>query len=362
MHPSVVSEKPGSCPICGMDLVKKSKSDNNTITLSAAQMKLANITTQKVGIESVGQTISVNARLTVNEERVDVISSRVGGRIDKLFIKETGRVVHQGEPLYELYSESLLTMQKEFLVAKEQYETLGKTEPRYESMVKAAEKKLLLYGLSKKQVEQLADSKSTNQHITFLAPASGIVKEINVTEGKYITEGTLLYRIEDVSQVWVEAELYPNELLLVKTGEKVNVIVSGFESNPIEATVTFINPEFKAGTQITLKRAALSNPGLKLKPGMQAQVLLPHSKRKNIAVPTDAVIRDSKGSHVYVNTENNSFQPRMVKTGAEDFEQVEITEGLEDGEQIAVSGAYLLYSELVLKKGGNPMVGHHHEK
>lgn len=362
MHPQVVQDKPGSCPICGMDLVEvnKSQGSSNDLMLSESQVKLANITTQKVSVKSIGQTLIVNARLVEHEELTEVISSRAAGRIEKLFIKETGRMVSAGEPLYELYSETLLTIQKEYLLAKDQFETLGKTEPHYESFFKASERKLLLYGLSKKQIEALAKTKTIQQRITFLAPVGGIVSEIKVNEGQYVEEGALFYRIENIKKLWLEAELYPKESALVKIGDIIDVRVNGFESEPITANVTFLSPEYRASSQITIMRAEVDNPQTKLKPGMQAQVLFTHSARSAIAIPVDAVIRDGKGTHVYVETGANTFQPRMVSTGLEDFDQVEITEGLQEGDRIAVTGAYLLYSEIILKKGTDPMAGHNH--
>lgn len=362
MHPSVIQDGPGQCPICGMDLVPKSQSgDDNSLMLNKSQILMANITSQKVTLQSIGQTVFINAKLVVDQNYSEVISSRTAGRIEKLFIKETGRVVTKGEPLYELYSETLLTLQKEYLLAKDQYEALGKTEIRYESFLKASERKLLLYGLSKNQVEELAKSKAVRQRITFLAPATGIITEISVSEGQYLSEGGMLYKIENINHLWLEAELYPQETSLVEIGDKINVRVSGYESSPVETKVTFLSPEYRANTQITLMRAPIENPEMKFKPGAQAQVLFNHSTKKTLAIPTDAVIRDGKGTHVYVESDTNTFQPRMVKTGLEDIEQVEITEGLMENEVVVVSGAYLLYSELVLKQGVSPMAGHQHE-
>lgn len=364
MHPSVIQDGPGTCPVCGMDLVPQAKSttasNSNDLMLTDSQIKLANITTEKVSKKDLGQTMVINGQLAVNEEASEIISSRVAGRIEKLFIKETGRSTQKGEPLYELYSETLLTLQKEYLLAKEQFETLGKQEPRYESFLKGSEKKLLLYGLTKKQIEQLSQSKSAQPRITFLAPASGVVTEINVVEGQYIAEGGALYKIENISLLWLEAELYPQENSLVKSGDKINTRITGYESTPVDARVIFLSPEYRANTQITNLRAEIKNPEMKFKPGMQAQVLFTHSSKKALAIPIDAVIRTGKGTHVYVQTDNNTFQPRMIKTGLENFEQVEITEGLKEGEIVAVSGAYLLYSEIILKKGTDPMAGHTH--
>jgi Cu(I)/Ag(I) efflux system membrane fusion protein len=362
MHPNVVQDKPGKCPVCGMDLVKVTKSNeaNNDLMLNDSQIKLANITTQIVSKTSVGQTVVINGRLAVDEQQVKVISSRAGGRIEKLFIKETGQPVQKGQPLYTLYSEMLLTLQQEYLLAKEQNEKLGKSEKRYQSFLEAAEKKLLLYGLTKDQIDQLTIKNSLQPKVTFLAPASGIITEINAAEGQSVTEGSMLYKIEDISKLWVEAELYPTETSLVKTGDKIEVSISGDENNKIEARVIFLSPEFKSNTQVIIMRASIENSGLKFKPGQQAQVLLTHSLREALALPIDAVIRDEKGTHVYVQVGLNTFRPRMVKTGLENFDQVEIMEGIKEGDTVAISGAYLLYSELILKKGTDPMAGHVH--
>lgn len=362
MHPQVIQDGPGECPICGMDLVPVNKGDANSnhLMLNDSQIKLANITTQKAITQSIGQSVVVNARLVENEELTEVISSRAGGRIEKLFVKETGRTVKKSEPLYELYSETVLTLQKEYLLAKEQYELLGATEKRYASFLKAAERKLLLYGLSPDQISKLGQTKNIQPRITFLAPVSGVVTEISVAEGQYVPEGGALYRIEDISKLWVEAELYPSETELVKTGDKINVNINGFESSPVEATITFLSPEYRSNTQITIVRAAINNPDMKYKPGMQARVIFSHSSKKALTVPVDAVIRDGKGTHLYVQKGKNTFKPQMVKTGMEDFDRVEIIEGINEGDTIVVSGAYLLYSEIVLKKGANPMAGHDH--
>jgi Cu(I)/Ag(I) efflux system membrane fusion protein len=332
----------------------------NSLMLTDSQVKLANITTQKVSMKPVGQTQLLNGVLAVDEENSQVISSRISGRIEKLYLKETGKPIRQGEHLYEIYSEELLTLQREFLLAKEQFESLGKQEPRYESFYKTAERKLLLYGMNASQVEQLKRSGVQQQRITFYSPASGIITEINVGEGQYVSEGAQLYRIENTSRLWVEAELYPNDVGFVKTGDRVGIRVSGFESTPLEARVIFLSPEYRANTQIMVMRGVIANSDLKFKPGMQAQVLFTHSARNALSVPVDAVIRDENGTHVYVESGKNTFEPRMVKTGIENFDQVEIIEGLKENEVIAATGAYLLYSEFVLKQGVDPMAGHHH--
>ncbi len=362
MHPQVIRDAAAQCAICGMDLVpiNKGNANSNDLMLSENQIKLANITTQRVSVRSIGETVTVNARLVANEERTEIISSRAAGRIEKLFVKETGRTIQKGEPLYELYSEMLLTLQKEYLLAKQQFETLGTTEKRFETFLKAAKGKLLLYGLSQNQINKLADTKNVQTRITFLASASGVVTKISVAEGQYVEEGSSLLKLEDVSSLWLEAELYPSETSLVKIGDKINVSVSGLENTPLEVKVIFLSPEYRSSTQIVVMRAAIDNRSMNLKPGMQAQVFFTHSSKQAIAIPVDAVIHDGDVTHVYVQNGRNVFKPKMVKTGIEDFNKVEITEGLTEQDTVVVSGAYLLYSEIVLKKGHNPMAAHNH--
>ncbi len=360
MHPQVIQDKPGTCPICGMDLVKMSASTaaNGSIMLTESQIKLANITTTFTRMEEMGENSILTGKLMVNEEATEIVSSRVQGRIEKLFFKEVGQRVNKGQALYEVYSESLLTLQQEYLLAIHQLEEL-KT-PRYESFVTSSEKKLILFGMTKEQIRLLAQQKKISSRITFLAPTEGIIARIDVTEGQYVSEGSALYRIEQLDQIWVEAELYPAESTLVKIGDVVRVQVNGFESTPIVGKVTFLSPEYRQGSQIITLRAVINNQKMEFLPGMQATIILSHSEKKAIALPVDAVIRDARGAHVWMLEKDGSFKSRMVKTGLENFEKIEIIDGLNEKENVVITGAYLLYSELVLKKGGDPMAGHHH--
>lgn len=326
------------------------ESESSDLMLTDTQMKLANITVSKVTQKPVGRAVTVNGRLAVNEENTQTISSRADGRIERLFIKETGEPVAKGQPLYVLYSEKLLTLQQEYLLAKEQYEALGKREPRYKSFVEAAERKLLLYGLSSRQVAAI--SRNTLQpNVTFLSPASGIIANIDVSEGQYVSEGAVLYKVEDIGTLWIEAERYAHEKGMVEPGDHVRVTVTGAEPYSTDAPVIFVSPELTGGTQILRIRARFENPGNRFRPGQHVRVELRHATREVLAVPSDAVIRDEQGSHVYMQTASNTFRPRRVTTGVENAELVEITEGLSEGDTIAATGAYLLYAERILKNG-----------
>ncbi len=363
MHPQVVQDAPGSCPICGMDLVpvKADKAGAATLTLSGEQMQLANVTVRPVS--SAGAPLDnatvLNARLAADQNKTEVISSRVAGRIERLYVKETGQIVRKGQVLYDIYSEPLLTDQQEFLIALEQ-ERAFPGETKYSQFRQAAEQKLSLYGMTPAQIAALARLKTVQPRIPFVAPAGGTVTEIAASEGQYVAEGSLLYRLVNLGQLWVEAELYPGEVGFVKVGDQVPVSVVGIENGQnLTARVSFINPEYQNGSQVLLLRAVLPNPGGRFQPGQQARVTIRHTTRQNLAqpgltLPTDAVVRSGEGAVVFVQTAANTFQPRQVQTGVETDERVTITGGLTGDERVVMSGAYLLYGEMVLKKGYDP--------
>jgi Cu(I)/Ag(I) efflux system membrane fusion protein len=361
MHPTVVEDKPGSCPICSMDLVPVNRIEptQGHIMLSDNQLKLANISVQKVSNKPFGESSRINGRIAVNKEGSEVISSRVGGRIEHLAVRETGVFINSGTPLYTIYSEDLLTLQQEYLLAKEQHDAFGASEARYKSFLDASTNKLLLYGLTRSQIRDLK-KESIRPFVTFASPASGIVTEIDIAEGQYVSEGQVMYKLEKLDKLWVEAELYPHEISNLKPGDVIEVRVDGHATDAINAKVTFLNPEVRTNTQVIILRAEIDNPGFKLKPGQQVSITLRDTERETLTVPADAVIRSEKGSHVYLLSGKNTFVPRLVKTGDENADEVEITEGIMEGDSIAASGAYLIYSEFVLKKGGDPMSGHSH--
>ncbi len=361
MHPQVVQDQPGKCPICGMELVpmNSSGSAEGAIMLSESQIKLGNISTTLSHYEDFESTTILNGRLAVNEEQTEVVSSRTEGRIERLYFKESGLRIEQGQALYEIYSEQLLTLQQEYLISLKQYEGLA-LEKQYKSFLNAAEKKLLLFGMTSRQVQELAKRKMPESKITFVSPVSGVITRIDAIEGQYVEEGAPLYRIDKLDHLWVEAELYTNEEHLAKTGNSIKVIVNGFENSPVDGRITFLSPEYRNGSQILALRAVIDNPQHRFLPGLQANVLIVNTRKKAIALPVDAVIREGKGNHVWIRTEEGAFKPRMVETGLENPYTVEIIHGLEEKENVVITGAYALYGELVLKKGGDPMAGHHH--
>jgi Cu(I)/Ag(I) efflux system membrane fusion protein len=358
MHPQIVSDKPGTCPICGMDLVPFDKSNvSDYLTLSEPQQALANVTTDTIETGSFSSFKQLNGRLAVDPSQTEFISSRVAGRIEALYVKQTGVPVRKGEPLYKIYSEQLAALQQEYLVAIAQA-TQFPEDKKFQQVAEAARQKLLLYSQTEAQIQQLKNRKQTSPYVTYAAPADGIVSQLLVTEGQYVAEGSSIMSLEAYHTVWVEADLYPAEANLVKKGDVVNVTVAGFENEPQKMRVEFIAPALQTGSQLLTIRGSIPNLHSQLKAGTQAIVELPVANTsKAITLPIDAVIHDGKGAHIWIETGVGKFAPRIVETGAENFNRIEITKGVGEGDVVVVSGAYLLYSEFVLKKGKNPMAG-----
>ena len=356
MHPQVVQDKMGTCPICGMDLVPFEKNAAEAaLHLNENQRALANIATITVDLNGVNTFKQLNGRLVVNPEKTAYISSRASGRLDRLYVRQTGEKITKGQPLYQIYSEQLASLQQEYLLALAQVAQFP-NDQTFGQILKSSRQKLVLYGQSEGQIKALQSSKKTNPNVTFLAPESGMVAELSVTEGQYVTEGSPIMRLEGYQSLWVEADIYPAEAGGIKEGQQVKVVIPGWEDQPQLVNLKFINPAVQQGSQLIQLRGMLPNPNSQWQPGLQANVFVPaKTKGEVISLPVNAVIRDEKGSHVWIEKEKGMFEPQIVTTGMESFDTVEIKEGLKKGDQVVISGAYLLYSEYILKKGKNPM-------
>ncbi len=347
MHPQIVSDKPGTCPICKMDLVKVTGSTEPSVHLMADQIKLANIKIEEVRKEEIGYENILTGKLAPNENATEVISSRIDGRIEKLFFKETGGAVSKGQPLYKIYSETLAAYEREYILAVRQKEELK--SPRYEKIVTAAEKKLMLLGLTKRQLEDLSKKASEpSPYITILAPVSGTLSTVAVAEGQSVAEGAVLFKIENLATLWAEAELLQRDASFLQIGQKIKIKIEGQTE---ESIINFISPEFNRGGQVIKVRATISNVKKNLTPGMHANFVFSQSSRKALVLPLEAVLRDETGSHVWIAEKDGSFHPRKVTTGIENADKIEITDGLSELDQVVISGAYLLYSEWELRHG-----------
>jgi Cu(I)/Ag(I) efflux system membrane fusion protein len=213
MHPQIVEREPGTCPICKMDLVKVTKNaagDQSTaLMLSPEQIRLANIRVDTVGRSGQSRQTVLTGTLAVNPAGTETVSSRVTGRVEKLYVRQTGEAIRKGAPLFDVYSENLQTLQNEYLLALAQKRELGDPEGRYSRLVEAAARRLELLGMTPAQLKRLAAAGKPGPTVTFFSPVSGVVQEIAVTEGQYVGEGSTLLTLADLSTLWVEASFTP---------------------------------------------------------------------------------------------------------------------------------------------------------
>lgn len=361
MDPQVVEHKPEKCPICKMELtpVKKSNGEKkDELQLSDQQIQLGNIRTDTIRNGTIGDQLVLTATLNFDQTKTSSVSSRVMGRVEKLYYKNLGDFVKKGSPLYELYSEELNNAKQEFLLALDKKNAFsGETVIDFDQLIQSAKNKLLLWGMSDAQIAELSANKKASAITLFYSSAAGYITQLDVREGDYVMEGGTIVKLADLSSLWAEAQVYTSQMADINNSSIATVRLPDFENKEIKGKIEFINPEINPDTRINLIRVSVPNPGNQLKPGMPAYVLLKGPQRKTLTLPADAVLRDGKGATVWIQTSEKNYKNIMVEIGLESDDRIEIKSGLREGDIVVITGAYLLQSEYIFKKGANPMEG-----
>ncbi len=362
MHPSVQNNSPGACPVCNMSLIKveiKQKSNEgykgNIITLDTRQQLLAGIETDTVKFKTIIPTSTILGTVSIDEKQVTSISSRVKGRIDKLFVRSSGEFVQKGNSIYGIYSEELVADEKEYLALLEQKKQVNSSNETLNNILSASKNKLLLWGLTNNQILELEVNKKPSLLITFFAPTEGYVTELLIKEGVYVEDGTPLMKLAGLKQVWVEAQVYTNEKM-----SSNNLFHIFSESSPNEiynGRLVFNNPSVESGRKIQLLRITVDNAKHKLIPGMMVYVSPKKTTQPVLLVPKSAVLLE-KMKTVWIKTDETTFEQRMIETGTENNYFVEILSGLKLGDIVVTSGAYLISSEFILKSGAGQRHDH----
>jgi Cu(I)/Ag(I) efflux system membrane fusion protein len=360
MHPQVMQDKPGNCPICGMKLIEAKKGiskDPNEVQLSDQQIQLGNISTDTIRSGMIGDQMVLTATMNADQRNINAVSARVMGRIERLYFKNLGDYVSKGDKLFDIYSEELNNAKQEYILALEKQKTLDNPLIDFTALLQSAKNKLLLWGLSEKQIQEIAVKKTTTALTTFYSPVAGYITTLDIREGEYAMEGGTIVRIADLSTLWAEAQVYTSQLSQIDNNAVASVQFPDLPGKQTIGKIEFMNPEINPQTRITLLRVNVANSGKLLKPGMPAYVTIKGKQVNTLTLPSDAVLRTGTGASVWVQTGNHTFKSRMVEIGMEDGERVEIKSGLQSGDIVVITGAYLLNSEFIFKKGANPMEG-----
>jgi len=360
MHPQIMQDKPGTCPICHMELivVKRTNTAADEILLNDEQIRLGNIQLDTIRNSMIGDKVVLTAILNTDETKVNSINARIMGRIDHLYFKNLGDYISKGEHLYDLYSEELNNAKQEYIVALEKQQTLDNSIIDFNRLIQSIKTKLMLWGMSEAQVNELTESKKSSPLTSFYSNASGYISELPVMEGQYVSEGSTIVKIADLSTLWAEAQVYTSELSTIDFKGTVIVQFPDIPGKEYNGKITFTNPEIASDTRVNLIRVTIPNKNGQLKPGMPAYVIIKSKVINALTLPVDAVLRDGKMNVVWVKSGLNSFKIKMVTTGVESGNRIEIKSGLQNGDVVVTSGAYLINSEYIFKKGVNPMAGH----
>jgi RND family efflux transporter MFP subunit len=363
MDPTEIYDAPGKSSM-NMDLVPVYEED--LPARSAGSVMINDVVSQQMGVRygqvhrmDLDRLIRTVGEINVNDETVVNVNARVSGWVNTLHVGYEGATVKKGDPLFDIYSPELVATQEEYIRSLEYLESLadGSNETVVQGarrLVEASKTRLLNWEISPEIVEHLNHTRKVQQAVTVSAPVSGIVLQKDIIEGGFINKGSNVFRIADLSQVWVHASFYDYELPWINLGQSVEVELSYLPGRVYKGVVSYIYPVLRDQARDVHVRIVVSNSDRELKPGMFANVQLTGKTLKNVVVvPSEAIIRSGKRSLVFVTSENGSFEPRAVQIGSEGGPGnglTHIVSGLEAGEQVVTSAQFLIASESRLQE------------
>ena len=336
-------DKPGKSPM-GMDLVpvyddggKGPDEGPGTIRISSDVINNLGVRTSTAGYKSLHTEINTVGYVTYDEDKLVHIHPRVEGWVEKLYVKAIGDPVKKNQPLYDIYSPELVNAQEELLLA------LDRKNSR---LISAAQNRLKALQLPKFAIEQLKKTKKVQPNITFYAPQNGVIENLKIREGFFVKPGSTLMSIGDLSEVWVEAEVFERQAGQVKTGTPITMTLDYMPGKKWQGQVDYIYPTLDAKTRTVKVRLRFKNEDGEFKPNMFAQIAIHTTGEENaLLIPKEALIRTGNQDRVVLALGEGSFKSVAVRVGRFDSESVEILEGLSDGEKIVTSAQFLLDSE-----------------
>ncbi len=367
MHPWFTSDKPGKSPDCGMDMVPvyEGESDTKGIKIDPVTVQNIGVQIEEVKRRPLNKNLRTVGKIDYDERRVYSVNTKVMGWVEKLHVDYMGKVVHKGEPLMELYSPELVTTQEEYLQALKyqktmRQSTLEEAKRGSDDLIQSARRRLLYWDIPEAEIKALEERGTPKKTMTMYSPVDGIVMDKMVRQGQNVMAGMELYRIADLSVVWVLADIYQYELPWVKIGQSVDVELSYLSGKSFKGKITFIFPYLSEETKTAKVRIeVLNTPSFDLKPDMYATVKITSPVELNaLTVPDQAVIRSGERNIVVVALGGGYFDPREVKLGlmSEGYDQ--ILDGVKEGEKVVVSSQFLIDSESNLKAVISQMSGH----
>ena len=415
MHPEVILDEPGQCPKCGMDLVPlksnssseakpagernilywqapmdpteiydkpgKSKMGMDLVpvyedqTSSGSSVKIDPVTVQNMGVRtapvkrtSFARSLRAVGKVDYNEETIYAVSARISGWIEHLSVNFTGQEVRKGQTLLEIYSPDLVTTQQEYLLALKNQKMVKDSKfasirDGARALLEASRQRLSYWDIPESEINRLESSGQVRKTLRLVSPANGVVIHKNAVNGMYIKEGMDLYRIADLSTVWVNARIYDNESSWIKEGQPAELELAYIPGKKFVGKVSYVYPYLTEKTRDLQVRIAFPNPDMQLRPGMFGNVRIQAPAIENaLVVPTEAVIRSGERNMVFLAQGNGRFAPREVQIGEESDGKIRIISGLLGNETVVVSAQFMLDSESRLQEAIQKMLAEKNEK
>ena len=348
MHPHYVSTDPeGICPICGMALVPVIQDagtarGDGSIAVTPEMIQTMGVRTAPVEVADFGRTLRAFGLVETNERLENAVDSRLEGWIEDLTVRAEGDAVRPGALLYRVYSPALIAAQKDYLNSF----AIGNAD-----RIAAVRQRLRSLGMQEAAVERLAQDPEVLERVPVYAEAGGTVVELQVREGDYVRPGTPILRLQSYAGVWVMASVPETDLPLIDTGLAVRLDFPSAPDAPVSGKIDYVYPTIDPHTRTARVRIDVDNTAGRLRPGAYADITLDVGREPRLSVPTEAVLRDSRGAHVIVALGGGRFAGRPVQIGVSANERTEIRAGLMRGEQVVASGQFLLDSEVNLREG-----------
>ncbi len=337
----------------------------DAVFVSAERQQISGIRFGQVSVQNMEKIIQTVGRLEFDEKKIATVSPKFGGWVEDLYVDYTGKMVRQGQPLLSVYSPDVVSAQEEYLLAlkiKKIYAGQPSSEwsTQGESLLQSARKRLLLWDITSKQVETLEKTGEIKKNMVLNSPVDGFVMEKMVFKGMGIMPGTSLYKIGDLSSIWVIADIYEYELPFVQVGQKALITLSYYPGESFEGTATYIYPSVDPKTRTAKVRFDLPNPDFKLKPEMWANVVLKIPLGRKLVVPEDAVMDTGDMQMAFVDRGQGYFESRHIQVGSKVKGYYEVRSGLREGEKVVTSANFLIDSESKLSgaMGGMAGMGH----
>ncbi len=401
MHPTIVQNHPGDCPICGMQLVPmqegggakgervvafyRSPMDPKqtspvprkdemgmeyvpvyqddlkagppvdglaTVNIDPARQQLIGLRTTEVKRGLVGGSWRTVGRVQVDPTGVRRINSKVSGYVERVFVDFVGKPVRKGQPLFSVYSPELVSAQNEYLLALQTRRSLaasGQLSADGDALVASARRKLQLWDVPESEIERLEKGGEVSKSLSFVSPISGVVTAKNVVEGSKIAAGDTPYEITDLGMVWVMADAYETDLAHVKLGMPATLTLQAYPNRVFKGRVAFVDPLLDPKTRTAKVHVHFPNPTGELKPEMYGEVVLRGAEREGLTIPLDAVIHTGTKNVVFIDLGEGKFQPREVQLGDASGDQVEVQQGLEEGQKVVTRANFLVDSESRLR-------------